>query len=55
MAEEWVSSQLTIKTITLIRRIAEETGEKNYRVLERLLVAEAKRLGLPTDGKPKEK
>lgn len=38
--EPLVTTKVSMKTLRLVRRIARKTGEKQYRVIERLAEAE---------------
>jgi hypothetical protein len=47
MPERLITAKITPAALRLLRLVAAETGEKQYEVLARLLVAEARRLSLP--------
>ena len=48
MPERLITAKMTPAALRLIRLIAAATGETQYAALERLLKAEAERLGLGT-------
>ena len=49
MAETLITTKITMKALRLVRRIAIRTGEKQYRIWERLAEAEHEALnGKPT-------
>lgn len=49
MAEILITTKITMKALRLVRRIAVKTGEKQYRIWERLAEAEYEALnGKPT-------
>ena len=44
MQTEFITAQMSTKSLGLLREIAKMTGEKQYRVLERLLAKEKHRI-----------
>ena len=46
MAIKLITSKMTPDALRLLRMIAAASGDKQYKVLDRLLMAEAKLLGL---------
>jgi hypothetical protein len=49
MAKKLITSKITHSALRLLRLIAAATGEKQYEVLDRVLKAEAKDVGLKTE------
>jgi len=49
MREQYITVKMLKTSLRLLRMIAAATGEKQFEALDRLLTAEARRLGLPME------
>jgi hypothetical protein len=54
MLEPSITTKIAPDALALLRRVAQATGEKQIRVLTRLLEAEAARLARPTKAAPRQ-